>query len=141
MSRTKQEFPQNEIFELLIPLNATKGSILKTYSLRHYSQKHFFFWIFLFSAFMKFFTTILFFALSCSVVFSELETKIDSLFSEFNNSPGAAVGVYSDGKTIFKKGYRIANLDYDIKIRSKTVFDIVSVSKQFYCCLYCHFRK
>ena len=90
---------------------------------------------------MKFFTTILFFALSCSVVFSELETKIDSLFSEFNNSPRAAVGVYSDGKTIFKKGYGIANLDYDIKISSKTVFDIGSVSKQFYCCLYCHFRK
>lgn len=64
-------------------------------------------------------------------LFGQLEAKIDSLFAEYNSSPGCAVGVYSKGKIQFKKGYGIANLDYDIKITPKTVFDIGSVAKQF----------
>ncbi len=69
--------------------------------------------------------------LSSSFAFGQLETKIDSLFSEYISSPGCAIGVYSKGEILFKKGYGIANLDYDIKITPKTVFDIGSVSKQF----------
>lgn len=80
---------------------------------------------------MKTITTTLLFVLSTFLAFGQLETKIDSLFEEYSNSPGVAVGVYSKGKIIFKKGYGIANLDYDIKITPETVFDIGSVSKQF----------
>jgi CubicO group peptidase (beta-lactamase class C family) len=80
---------------------------------------------------MKLLTTILFFVLSISLAFGQLETKIDSLFAEYNNSPGCAVGIYSKGEILLKKGYGIANLDYDIKITPETVFDIGSVSKQF----------
>jgi len=65
------------------------------------------------------------------LVFGQLETKIDSLLAEYNNSPGLVVGIYSKGEIQFKKGYGIANLDYNIKITPETVFDIGSVSKQF----------
>ena len=71
------------------------------------------------------------FVLLTVLSFGQLEPKIDSLFAEYSNSPGCAVGVYSKGKLLFKKGYGIANLDYDIKITPETVFDIGSVSKQF----------
>jgi CubicO group peptidase (beta-lactamase class C family) len=80
---------------------------------------------------MKTFSTTLIFFLSTFLAFGQLESKIDSLFAEYNNSPGLAVGVYSKGEILFKKGYGIANLDYDIKITPETVFDIGSVSKQF----------
>lgn len=69
--------------------------------------------------------------LSTFLAFGQLESKIDSLFTEYSNSPGLAIGVYSKGELLFKKGYGIANLDYDIKITPETVFDIGSVSKQF----------
>jgi CubicO group peptidase (beta-lactamase class C family) len=62
-----------------------------------------------------------------------LTDKIDRLFVEWNkpNSPGCALGVIKDGQFIYKKGYGMANLDYNIPIDSKTVFYIASMSKQF----------
>ncbi len=61
-----------------------------------------------------------------------VEKKIDSLFSEFNSkTAGVAVAVVKDGETVFKKGYGIANLEYDIPITPQTIFHIASVSKQF----------
>ena len=90
---------------------------------------------------MKTTTTTLLFVLSTFLAFGQLETKIDSLFTEYSNSPGCAVGVYSNGEILFKKGYGIANLDYEIKISPETVFDIGSVSKQFTASLYCPLRK
>jgi CubicO group peptidase (beta-lactamase class C family) len=61
------------------------------------------------------------------------EEKIDALFSKWDKpgSPGAAIAVVKDGKTLYTKGYGYANLEYDIPITPKTVFDIASVSKQF----------
>ena len=59
--------------------------------------------------------------------------KIDALFAQWNkpNSPGCALAVVKDGQVLYKRGYGIANLDYDIPISSKTGFNIASVSKQF----------
>jgi CubicO group peptidase (beta-lactamase class C family) len=60
------------------------------------------------------------------------EKKIDSLFSKYNSkTSGVAVSIVKDGEVIFKKGYGIANLEYDIPITPKTVFNVGSVSKQF----------
>jgi CubicO group peptidase (beta-lactamase class C family) len=59
------------------------------------------------------------------------EQKIDSLFTEYNNKPGYAVAIYKNGEIDFQKGYGLANLEYDIKISPKSVFDIASISKQF----------
>jgi CubicO group peptidase (beta-lactamase class C family) len=58
--------------------------------------------------------------------------QIDKLFSAYNAAtPGVAVAVVMDGKIVFKKGYGTANLEYDIPVTTKTVFQIASVSKQF----------
>lgn len=61
-----------------------------------------------------------------------IDKQIDQLFSKYNaTTPGVAVAVVKDGKTVFKKGYGAANLEYDIPVTTKTVFQIASVSKQF----------
>ena len=44
--------------------------------------------------------------------------------------PGAALSVIRDGEIIYKRGYGMANLEYDIPIAPTTIFDIASVSKQ-----------
>ena len=64
---------------------------------------------------------------------SEQQTKIDAIFSKWNNpnSPGGVVGVIKEGKLIFAKGYGMANLDYNIPNGPETVFKIASTSKQF----------
>lgn len=60
-------------------------------------------------------------------------SEIDQIFRQFDtaNSPGCAVAVIHKGKVIHNKGYGLANLEYDIPITSKSIFDIASVSKQF----------
>ncbi|MBL7698541.1 MAG: serine hydrolase [Chitinophagaceae bacterium] len=62
-----------------------------------------------------------------------VEAKIDSVFQQWNNagSPGAAVAIVKDGKTIFTKGYGIANLEYGIPITPASVFHIASESKKY----------
>jgi len=63
---------------------------------------------------------------------SNPEKRIDSLFSSYNSkTAGVAVGIVKDGELIFKKGYGLANLEYDIPITPKTIFNVGSVSKQF----------
>lgn len=59
--------------------------------------------------------------------------KIDALFAQWNkpDSPGCALTVIKNGEVLYKRGYGIANLDYDIPISSKTVFNVASMSKQF----------
>ncbi|MBL4643664.1 MAG: beta-lactamase family protein, partial [Flavobacteriaceae bacterium] len=59
--------------------------------------------------------------------------QIDGLFSQWENkhSPGAAVGVFQNGKILFSKGYGMANLDYDIPIDAASKFYTASVAKQF----------
>ena len=62
-----------------------------------------------------------------------LEAKVDQVFAEWDrpDSPGAALSVIKDGEIIYKRGYGMANLEYDIPIAPTTIFDIASVSKQF----------
>ena len=62
-----------------------------------------------------------------------LEFKVDALFNKYYNThtPGCAVGIVRNAKVIFRKGYGMANLEYDIPISPSSIFDIASVSKQF----------
>jgi CubicO group peptidase (beta-lactamase class C family) len=62
-----------------------------------------------------------------------LTIKVDKIFARYNNKtgPGVATGIVHNGKVIFKKGYGLANMEYDIPITSSSIFDIASVSKQF----------
>src|SRR5215203_3833284 len=60
------------------------------------------------------------------------EKEIDSLFSKYNSqTSGVSVSIVKNGEVILKKGYGMANLEYDIPNSSQTIFHIASVSKQF----------
>ncbi|OJJ20994.1 hypothetical protein BKI52_10485 [marine bacterium AO1-C] len=64
---------------------------------------------------------------------SQYIQKVDALFKNFNhkNSPGYAIVITKGDKILYKKGYGMANLEYDIPIGTQSVFSIASVSKQF----------
>ena len=47
------------------------------------------------------------------------------------NAPGCAVGVSLDGKSVFEKGFGMAEMEYQIPITPKTIFESGSVAKQF----------
>jgi CubicO group peptidase (beta-lactamase class C family) len=57
----------------------------------------------------------------------------DEVFADLSKpgAPGCALGVYSEGKIIYAKGYGLANLEENVPITPQTVFDIGSTSKQF----------
>ncbi len=59
--------------------------------------------------------------------------EVDSVFTEFDSrdTPGCALGVIRDSEFIYRRGYGMANLEYDIPISSESVFRIGSTSKQF----------
>ena len=64
---------------------------------------------------------------------TKLTAQIDALFAPWNkpDSPGAALGIFKDGKILYAKGYGSANLDYDIPMSPQTVLRTGSISKQF----------
>ena len=59
--------------------------------------------------------------------------QVDELFTIWDNeeTPGAAVAIVQNGAIVYKKGYGMSNLEYDIPIVPSTIFHIASVSKQF----------
>ncbi len=59
--------------------------------------------------------------------------KIDQLFTQWakSDSPGCALALMQDGEVIYRQGYGMANLEYNIPITPETVFHVASVSKQF----------
>ena len=61
-----------------------------------------------------------------------LAGQVDQIFSPFTpDTPGCAVAVYQNGRTILAKGYGSANLEYGVPITPATPFIVGSVSKQF----------
>jgi len=64
---------------------------------------------------------------------TELTDRVDELFKQWErkDSPGAAVGIFKDGRIIYARGYGMANLEYNIPITPQSVFRVGSVSKQF----------
>ena len=63
----------------------------------------------------------------------ESAKKVDAFLSQWdkNDMPGGAVGVVKDGRLVYKRGFGMANLDYDIPNTSSTLFNLASMSKQF----------
>jgi CubicO group peptidase (beta-lactamase class C family) len=57
----------------------------------------------------------------------------DEVFADLTKpgSPGCALAVARGGKIIYEKGYGRANIEDDVDITPRTVFDIGSTSKQF----------
>lgn len=61
------------------------------------------------------------------------ERAVDALFAAMDkpDTPGAAVGIYSEGRVVYKHGYGSALLGRDAPVTTHTVFHVASVSKQF----------
>jgi CubicO group peptidase (beta-lactamase class C family) len=58
--------------------------------------------------------------------------RIDALFSAFTDqTPGCAAAVARDGRTVYARGFGLADLSHRVPIGPDTVFEISSVSKQF----------
>lgn len=59
--------------------------------------------------------------------------QVDQIFAKWDkpDSPGCALGVYRDGRIVYKRGYGMEDLNEDVKITPSTVFHVASMSKQF----------
>ena len=64
---------------------------------------------------------------------NSMQKKIDAIFRGVTdvNSPGLAVLVRKDGKTVFEKGYGVRDLRAKVKIDAQTNFRLASFTKQF----------
>ncbi len=60
-----------------------------------------------------------------------LDAEVDKIYQVENNTPGFSIIVSKGEEILVEKQYGISNLDYDIPITNKTVFDIGSIAKQF----------
>ena len=60
-------------------------------------------------------------------------TPVDRVFAQWDRpgSPGCALGVYQNGRTVYARGYGMADLEHDAPITPDSVFYAGSVSKQF----------
>jgi CubicO group peptidase (beta-lactamase class C family) len=63
----------------------------------------------------------------------DVEQHIDRIFEQWNTaaSPGCAVGVAEDGRTVLERAYGMADLEHDIPNTPETIFEGGSVAKQF----------
>lgn len=61
------------------------------------------------------------------------QRRIDQLFVDYDKptSPGCALGIMSDGRFIYTRGYGMATLDPPVAIDSTKMFDVASNAKQF----------
>lgn len=69
-----------------------------------------------------------------SVAIADSQTdRVDKLFSRWAkpDSPGCALAVIQHGEIIYKAGYGMSNLEYDIPVKPTSIFQIASISKQF----------
>jgi CubicO group peptidase (beta-lactamase class C family) len=61
----------------------------------------------------------------------QFSKQVDRLFTEqiTASEPGAAVVVTVKGKPVFKKCYGLADVEHNLPITSKTMFNLASVAK------------
>jgi CubicO group peptidase (beta-lactamase class C family)/imidazolonepropionase-like amidohydrolase len=61
------------------------------------------------------------------------EPSIDALFKDFSaeGTPGCAAGATRDGRTLFARGFGLADLEHRTALTAQSVFYMASVSKQF----------
>lgn len=75
-----------------------------------------------------------FLLISVSSLAQTIDEQITSFINESDfdiKSPGLSILVAKDGKTIYTKGFGMANLENNIKAEPKHVFEIGSITKQF----------
>ncbi|MFD1062070.1 serine hydrolase domain-containing protein [Winogradskyella litorisediminis] len=60
-----------------------------------------------------------------------LDSQVDKIYQVKDNAPGISILISKGEEILLDKQYGISNLDYDIPITNKTVFNIGSIAKQF----------
>jgi D-alanyl-D-alanine carboxypeptidase len=66
------------------------------------------------------------------LVSARLQSLADRLAEKFTpDGPGCSILITQDGKTLLRKGYGLANLEWQIPVLPDTVFRVGSVTKQF----------
>src|SRR3954452_1814946 len=85
-----------------------------------------------------FFSSLAAVAIAGSVVWTQAVAQrapsdsVDAVFARWNtSSPGCAVGVGVDGKSVLERAYGMADLEHDVRNVPGTIFEAGSVSKQF----------
>ena len=59
---------------------------------------------------------------------SEIEKKIPQLLHDFT-VPGAAIAIIENGEIVLQKGYGFSDIEKEVKVNTKTGFNIGSISK------------
>lgn len=60
------------------------------------------------------------------------DVRVDAIFGRWTaTTPGCAVGVATDGRSVLERGYGMADLEHDASNAAGTIFEAGSVSKQF----------
>ncbi|MEW6322295.1 MAG: serine hydrolase domain-containing protein [Acidobacteriota bacterium] len=60
------------------------------------------------------------------------DARVDAVFARWTTTtPGCAVGVGADGRTVLTRGYGMAELEHDVPNEGGTIFEAGSVTKQF----------
>lgn len=71
-------------------------------------------------------------ATSAGAQATDLTPVVDRVFNDWSTTtPGCAVGVSQQGRTLFTKGYGMANLETGTPNTAETIFESGSVAKQF----------
>lgn len=62
-----------------------------------------------------------------------IDAKLDSIFGHYNSGikPGVSIAIIEKNKPIFLKSYGHANLEYQLKNTSNTLFNATDLAKQF----------
>ncbi|NKB67862.1 MAG: serine hydrolase [Candidatus Latescibacteria bacterium] len=62
-----------------------------------------------------------------------IKSQIDPLFAAWDrtDAPGLALAVVRDGYVVHRRGYGLANLEYQVPITPTTLFNVGSITKQF----------
>ena len=62
----------------------------------------------------------------------DLPAQVDRIFARYDRAtPGCAVGLARDGRTLYVQGYGSANLEYGVPLTDSSVMESGSVAKQF----------
>jgi CubicO group peptidase (beta-lactamase class C family) len=62
-----------------------------------------------------------------------VEAEFDAVFNQAYpiNSPGAAVLIAKDNRILYRKAFGMANLELKVQMKSESVFQLASITKQF----------
>ncbi|MGV6831347.1 MAG: serine hydrolase [bacterium] len=74
------------------------------------------------------------FCLFQNISAQNLDAQFDAIVSEYynnNDAPGASVLVAKNGKAIYSNAFGKANLELDVPMTTKNVFELASITKQF----------